>query len=62
MLLSWIATHAVAIAVASCSSLPLVFMFLTAFMTDDQALTIDLWPHALALGELRRGVPTRRRC
>jgi multiple sugar transport system permease protein len=43
-MLSWIATHAVAIAVAIMFVLPLVFVFLTAVMTDQQALTSQLWP------------------
>jgi multiple sugar transport system permease protein len=43
-MLSWIASHAVAIAVAIMFLLPLVFVFLTAVMSDDQALTSSLWP------------------
>jgi multiple sugar transport system permease protein len=43
-LLSWVAQNAVAIAVAIAFVLPLVFVFLTAVMTDEQALTSTLWP------------------
>jgi multiple sugar transport system permease protein len=43
-LLSWVAQNAVAIAVAIAFVLPLVFVFLTAVMTDEQALTSELWP------------------
>jgi multiple sugar transport system permease protein len=42
--LSWVAQNAVAIAVAIAFVLPLVFVFLTAVMTDEQALTSTLWP------------------
>lgn len=43
--LTWIGTHAIAIAVAIAFVLPLVFVFLTAVMSDNQALTSSLWPH-----------------
>jgi multiple sugar transport system permease protein len=42
--LTWIATHAIGIAVAIAFVAPLVFVFLTAVMSDDQALTSSLWP------------------
>lgn len=42
--LYWIATHAVAVALSVMFLGPLVFVALTALMTDDQALTGDLWP------------------
>src|SRR6184192_1490887 len=42
--LTWVATHAIAIAVALIFVLPLVFVLLTAVMSDNQALTSDLWP------------------
>ncbi|WP_436759727.1 carbohydrate ABC transporter permease [Streptosporangium sp. V21-05] len=43
-LLYWIATHALAIALSLMFVGPLVFVALTAVMTNDQALTGDLWP------------------
>ena len=42
--LSWVATHAVAIAIAVIFVLPFVFITLTAFMSDTQALTSNMWP------------------
>jgi multiple sugar transport system permease protein len=42
--LTWVATHAIGIAVAVVFVLPFVFIVLTAFMSDTQALTSDLWP------------------
>jgi multiple sugar transport system permease protein len=42
--LGWVATHAIGIAIAVVFLLPFVFITLTAFMTDQQALTADLWP------------------
>ncbi|RKE21610.1 carbohydrate ABC transporter permease [Streptomyces sp. TLI_171] len=43
--LHWVAVHALAIAAALFFLLPFVFVFLTSVMTDQQALTSDLWPH-----------------
>ena len=43
--LLWIATHATAVALAVAFAGPLVFVFLTALMSDDQTLTDELWPH-----------------
>ncbi|GAA3675572.1 carbohydrate ABC transporter permease [Nonomuraea antimicrobica] len=45
-LLSWVATHALAIALALMFLAPIVFIALTALMTDQQALTSDLWPRS----------------
>jgi multiple sugar transport system permease protein len=42
--LAWLALHAVAVAIAIAFIAPLVFILLTAVMTDQQALTPDLWP------------------
>lgn len=42
--LNWIAVHAVAIALAVAFIAPLVFVLLTSFMSNNQALTSDLWP------------------
>ncbi|TMR91546.1 carbohydrate ABC transporter permease [Nonomuraea basaltis] len=42
--LVWIATHALAIALALMFLAPVVFIALTALMTDEQALTSELWP------------------
>ncbi|MBS1698315.1 MAG: carbohydrate ABC transporter permease [Actinobacteria bacterium] len=43
-ILSWIAVHAVAIALAVAFLFPIVFVLLTSFMPGEQALTKDLWP------------------
>ncbi|MDH6127844.1 carbohydrate ABC transporter permease [Kitasatospora sp. GP82] len=43
--LHWVAVHSVAIAAALFFLLPFVFVLLTSVMTDQQALTADLWPH-----------------
>jgi multiple sugar transport system permease protein len=43
-LLYWIATHAIAIALAIMFLAPLVFMFLTAVMSSNETLTGGLWP------------------
>ena len=42
--LYWTATHAIAIALAIIFLAPLGFMFLTAVMTDGQALSDEIWP------------------
>ena len=42
--LYWTATHAIAIALAVIFLAPLAFMFLTAVMTDGQALSDEIWP------------------
>lgn len=42
--LNWVAVHSLAIAAALFFVLPFVFVFLTSVMTDQQALTSDLWP------------------
>ncbi|MFC0623704.1 carbohydrate ABC transporter permease [Kribbella deserti] len=42
--LHWIAVHSLGIAAALFFVLPFVFVFLTALMSDQQALTRDLWP------------------
>ncbi|MEU2492495.1 carbohydrate ABC transporter permease [Streptomyces sp. NPDC007883] len=42
--LEWIAVHSLALAAALFFLLPFVFVFLTAVMSDDQALTRELWP------------------
>ncbi|WP_196445327.1 carbohydrate ABC transporter permease [Planomonospora sp. ID67723] len=42
--LYWIATHALALALAIMFVAPLFFIALTALMTDQQALTSELWP------------------
>ncbi|WP_440066213.1 carbohydrate ABC transporter permease [Streptosporangium sp. OZ121] len=43
-ILYWIATHALAVALSLMFVGPLVFVALTAVMSNDQALTGDLWP------------------
>jgi multiple sugar transport system permease protein len=45
-ILTWIAVHSLGIAAALFFLLPFVFLFLTAVMTDQQAITRDLWPHS----------------
>jgi multiple sugar transport system permease protein len=42
--LNWLGVHAVAVALSIGFIAPIVFIVLTAFMTDQQALTPDLWP------------------
>ncbi|WP_030911695.1 carbohydrate ABC transporter permease [Streptomyces sp. NRRL F-5126] len=44
--LHWVAVHALAIAAALFFVLPFVFVFLTSVMSDQQALTSDLWPRS----------------
>ncbi|MEU9119444.1 carbohydrate ABC transporter permease [Streptomyces sp. NPDC048506] len=44
-LLHWIAVHSVAVAAALFFLLPFVFVFLTSLMSDDQAMSGELWPH-----------------
>ncbi|MBB6348304.1 carbohydrate ABC transporter permease [Nonomuraea muscovyensis] len=43
-MLVWVATHALAIALALMFLAPPLFLALTALMTDEQALTSELWP------------------
>ena len=42
--LSYIATHAVGIALGVIFMLPILFVFLTSVMKSDQAMTASLWP------------------
>ncbi|GAB2872273.1 carbohydrate ABC transporter permease [Lentzea nigeriaca] len=42
--LNWVATHAIGLALGLMFATPVVFVFLTAVMSDDQAFTADLWP------------------
>ncbi|MDX3658238.1 carbohydrate ABC transporter permease [Streptomyces sp. ID05-26A] len=42
--LNWVATHAIGLALGLMFATPVVFVFLTAVMSDDQAFTSDLWP------------------
>ncbi|WP_086828971.1 carbohydrate ABC transporter permease [Allokutzneria sp. NRRL B-24872] len=42
--LQWIATHSIGIALAIGFTMPIVFVFLTAVMSDQQALSSTLWP------------------
>ncbi|GAA0919272.1 carbohydrate ABC transporter permease [Nonomuraea longicatena] len=44
--LMWIATHSIAIALAIMFIAPIFFVALTSLMTDDQALTSELWPQS----------------
>ncbi|WP_285725586.1 carbohydrate ABC transporter permease [Psychromicrobium xiongbiense] len=42
--LAWVGTHAIAIVLALAFIGPILFILLTALMSDQQALTKDLWP------------------
>jgi multiple sugar transport system permease protein len=44
--LEWIGLHAIAVAAALFFILPVFFVLLTSVMTDQQALTRDLWPQS----------------
>lgn len=57
-LLYWIATHAIAVAVAVVFLAPLVFMFLTAVMSSDQTLSGALWPRAWHWGNFAAALTT----
>lgn len=48
--LSWLGLHVVAVAFAIAFLAPIVFIVLTALMTDKQALTQDLWPRTWEWG------------
>ncbi|WP_214416873.1 carbohydrate ABC transporter permease [Sphaerisporangium fuscum] len=59
----WIATHSIGLAIGVMFVLPLVFVVLTAFMSDRQALTSDLWPrswHPENLAEVFHRAPLLR--
>ncbi|MFD9224137.1 carbohydrate ABC transporter permease [Streptomyces sp. NPDC060064] len=43
-LLQWVAVHSLGLAAALFFVLPFAFLFLTSVMSDQQALTRDLWP------------------
>jgi multiple sugar transport system permease protein len=43
-ILNWVATHAIGLALGLMFATPVVFVFLTAVMSDDQAFTSNLWP------------------
>ncbi|MBY8852988.1 carbohydrate ABC transporter permease, partial [Saccharothrix sp. MB29] len=42
--LHWVAVHSLGLALALMFALPIVFVLLTAVMSDGQAFTKDLWP------------------
>jgi multiple sugar transport system permease protein len=42
--LQWIAVHSLALAMGLMFTVPLLFVFLTAVMSDQQALTSNMWP------------------
>ncbi|MBB5956623.1 multiple sugar transport system permease protein [Saccharothrix tamanrassetensis] len=44
-ILDWVAVHSLGLALALMFALPILFVFLTAVMSDSQAFTKDLWPH-----------------
>ncbi|MGO1051168.1 carbohydrate ABC transporter permease [Crossiella sp. CA198] len=44
--LYWIATHSIGLALALAFSMPILFVFLTAVMSDSQALSSSLWPES----------------
>ncbi|WP_406139841.1 carbohydrate ABC transporter permease [Streptomyces sp. NBC_01089] len=53
-LLHWIAVHALGVAAALFFVLPFVFVILTSLMSDQQALTRDLWPHTFEWSNYRK--------
>ncbi|NDZ80983.1 carbohydrate ABC transporter permease [Streptomyces sp. SID10853] len=53
-LLHWIAVHALGVAAALFFVLPFVFVVLTSLMSDQQALTRDLWPHTFEWSNYRK--------
>ncbi|MGW1187319.1 carbohydrate ABC transporter permease [Streptomyces sp. NPDC002559] len=53
-LLNWIAVHALGVAAALFFVLPFVFLLLTSLMSDQQALTRDLWPHPFEWGNYQK--------
>ncbi|MEU3220712.1 carbohydrate ABC transporter permease [Streptomyces sp. NPDC006971] len=53
-LLNWIAVHALGVAAALFFVLPFVFLVLTSLMSDQQALTRDLWPHPFEWGNYQK--------
>ncbi|WP_328317510.1 carbohydrate ABC transporter permease [Streptomyces sp. NBC_00388] len=53
-LLQWIAVHALGVAAALFFVLPFVFVILTSLMSDQQALTRDLWPHTFEWSNYRK--------
>jgi multiple sugar transport system permease protein len=57
-LLYWVATHAIAIALAAMFLAPLAFMFLTAVMSEDQTLSGGLWPRGWHWGNFGRALTT----
>ena len=56
--LYWVATHAIAIALAVMFLAPLLFMFLTAVMSSDETLTGGLWPHGWHWANFGRALAT----
>ncbi|MCI2423705.1 carbohydrate ABC transporter permease [Saccharopolyspora sp. K220] len=61
--LYWVAVHSIGIALGVMFLLPLVFVFLTATMSDQQALTANLWPqewHWENFGEVFAEAPMLR--
>ncbi|WP_405944618.1 carbohydrate ABC transporter permease [Streptomyces sp. NBC_00932] len=53
-LLHWIAVHALGVAAALFFVLPFIFVILTSLMSDQQALTRDLWPHTFEWSNYRK--------
>ncbi|GLZ32840.1 sugar ABC transporter permease [Lentzea sp. NBRC 105346] len=43
-ILDWVAIHSIGLAMGLIFAAPVVFVLLTAVMSDDQAFTADLWP------------------
>jgi multiple sugar transport system permease protein len=61
--LFFVARHSIAIAVAICALAPIVLVVLTSFMSADQSLTSDFWPHTWHFGnyaEVFRKLPMGR--
>ncbi|NED01250.1 carbohydrate ABC transporter permease, partial [Streptomyces sp. SID6648] len=58
VLLHWIGVHSLGVAAALFFTLPFVFVVLTSLMSDQQALTRDLWPHTWEWGNYRTVLDT----
>jgi multiple sugar transport system permease protein len=56
--LYWVATHAIAIALAIMFLAPLIFMFLTAVMSSGETLGGGLWPHGWHWDNFGRAMTT----
>jgi multiple sugar transport system permease protein len=53
-----VADHSILIALAAVFLAPIVFIALTALMTNEQALSSNLWPHPFRLGNFKEAITT----